>query len=266
MKTFNEPPLIELIAEVRWSPVGVPPGAAVPGNVAAFDPSAFDSLFMRFAGLIGAKGFTQSERLVPPGFPSLLYQATYRYSRNGVEPGQALFQLGPGIFSTHITPPYKRWSDFAPFLEDGIEALVSVRKATEKEPTFDRSMVRYLDCFTTRYTQGRDPRSFIKDALGITVGLPDAIERRARSGNDISPTLQLSFPLGVGKVMNFRAGAGKVGKHAGVVVDSSVVTTAKFSANLGSILSALDEAHRVLSDSFVEITAPIHHLMGARDE
>src|SRR5579862_288637 len=135
---FRIPPLVELIAELRWPPAGAPgqtdgqQPAAVQIPAALF--AAFsrpDQMFMRFAGLIGAQGFVQSERLVPQGFPGLPFQPIYRYSRTGTKPGEPIFQLGPGVFSAHITPPYNSWDDFRPFLEMGISVLLEAREGAE---------------------------------------------------------------------------------------------------------------------------------------
>ncbi len=116
---FEKPPLIELIAELRWLPAGVPAGSEnalqqqMPAALFAGLGRSSEQLYMRFAGLMGARGFLHSERLIPVGFPTLPFQPVYRYSKAGTKPGEPVFQLGGGVFTAHVTPPYKSWMIFA---------------------------------------------------------------------------------------------------------------------------------------------------------
>jgi len=216
---------------------------------------------MRFAGMIGQHGFVSSERLVPPGFPAPPFQAVYRYSEKGTQPGRPLFQLGTGLFSAHITPPYRRWSDFRPFIERGVSALLAARDSRESSAPFIHSLVRYLDCFTNHYTADLSPRQFIEDKLGIQLSLPKAIESRAKAGADIVPSLKLVIPLENGCSMNISLGKGKIDTKLGVVMDSSVACARPLEPSLKGVMAFLDEAHTIASECFVEITAALHEQM-----
>lgn len=122
--TFENAPLVEIIAEIRWNPQMVPlqtvsghgPAAA---PVMALNTNAFDEFFMRFGGEVYQKGFEQSERLVPSGFPMMLFQPVYRYRKSASADASVLYQVGPGLFSANAIPPYKSWDTFSPTVERG---------------------------------------------------------------------------------------------------------------------------------------------------
>lgn len=267
--TFRKPPLVELIAELRWLPSGITlkrnNETVLAIEPTLLSPGASDSFFMRFAGLIGAQGFTHSERLYPSGFPTPPHIPVYRYSESGSKPGATLFQLGPGVFSAHITPPYRRWSDFRPYLERGIAALIESRPEKEKELPFTQTLVRYLDCFTDAYTSGAPVREFLEKSLGIKIELPESIESSAADGQPIMPTLQLTVPLKNETTMSLSMGHGKIGDYTGVVMDSAVTarpTTLKPAQPiLKDVMKSLDDAHAIISNCFVELTKPLHEMM-----
>src|SRR5215472_6295692 len=93
---YRYPPLVELIAELRW---GSPLPAAQPQNVIVLATGSHEEFFMRFGSKAGALGYGQVERLVPPGFPASSFQAIYRFRKNAPEQGTTLYQVGTGVFS-----------------------------------------------------------------------------------------------------------------------------------------------------------------------
>jgi uncharacterized protein (TIGR04255 family) len=266
---FEKPPLVELIVEVRWFPSGSRPMPGDPNQMEISAPFFVDqqeSLFMNFAGLVGAKGFVQSERLLPPGFMTVPFQPVYRYSEKGAQPGRALYQLGHGVFSVHITPPYKRWNDFRPFVETGIELLVQARHETEASAQFTSTLVRYLDCFTDAHTGGLTASQFVKKKLRIDIAFPTAITSRIAPGKEVSTALQLSVPVADGQSMSVSLQAGRIGHHVGLIMDSSVASTHPLPPVAADVMNFLDEAHTVVSGFFVELTEPLHSVLESRSE
>lgn len=267
---FEKPPLVELIVEVRWFPSGSKPTSGDPNHMEISAPFFFgsqqESLFTNFSGLIGAKGFVQSERLIPQGFMAVPFQPVYRYSEKGALPGRALYQLGNGVFSVHITPPYKRWNDFRPFVESGIELLVQARPETEASAQFTSSLVRYLDCFTDAHTGGLSAPQFVKEKLRIGIAYPNAIASRVAPGKEVSTSLQLSIPVADGQTMSVSLQAGRIGQYAGLIMDSSVASTHPLPPVAADVMKFLDEAHTVVSGFFVELTEPLHSVLESRSE
>ncbi len=262
---FEKPPLIELIAELRWLPAGVPAGnenalqLQIPAALFAALGHSSEQFYMRFAGLVGAKGFLHSERLIPQGFPEMPFQPVYRYSKTGTQPGQAIFQLGSGVFSAHITPPYKSWDDFRPFVGIGVAALLEARDGSALP--FNGATVRYLDCFTERFLQGLSTGSFMQQVLGIGIGVPDAISKHLPSGKEITPAIQLSVPLANDRKMDIALANGATPSGSGLVMNSSVSSSVVLRPEQDIVMHFLDGAHQVISDMFVTLTKQLHAVM-----
>jgi len=264
---FEKQPLIELIAELRWLPVGIPAGnenapqLQIPAALFTALRHSSEQLYMRFAGLVGAKGFLHSERLMPQGFPGLLFQPVYRYSRSGTKPGEPVFQLGAGAFSAHITPPYKLWSDFRPFVETGVTALLEARGGPEHDFPFTNATVRYLDCFTDRFLKGMSSGAFLSEVLGLEVKPPGAISKHLAPGKEITPAIQLSVPLADERQMDISLSNGQTPIGAGLIMNSSVSASHPLPPDGGRVMQFLDGSHQVISDMFVELTTKLHPLM-----
>lgn len=269
---FDKPPLVELIAELRWLPVAAPVGNGqqsqlqIPAAIFAALGRTSEHLYMRFAGLMGANGFLHSERLMPQGFPALVHKPMYRYSKSGTKPGEPVFQLGPGIFSAHITPPYKSWDDFRPFVETGVTALLDAREGSEHDLPFTNSTVRYMDCFTEDFLGGKSTAQFVKNVLGIEVTLPGAISRRVAAGEEITPAIQLMAPLPDDRQMDISLANGQIPTGTGLIMNSSVSSSRTLPADKQIVMQFLDGAHQVISDMFVELTTRLHPLMEPRHE
>src|SRR5579863_2360328 len=126
---FRQPPLVEIVAEVRWDITGLPgvPAQFAGGPIPVPDSSALEIHFMNFASKAAAKGFGLVERVVPTGFPLLAHQVTLRYRNVAEVEGVPLFQLGPGVFTANLSPPYKSWEAFRPFIDLGLGLLLESR-------------------------------------------------------------------------------------------------------------------------------------------
>src|SRR5258708_31073490 len=177
--TFARAPLVEIIAELRW----VPPQTTIPSQQ---QPLAFqipflggtkqDEFFMRLGAELHQYEFQVVERLVPPGFLTLLYQPIYRYKK-ATEESSVLYQAGAGLFSAHGVPPYRSWDKFVPFVERGIGAMIATRDSAEKDVHFASVSLRYIDAFTKELTQGRKGAAFMAEVLGLSISLPIALKR-----------------------------------------------------------------------------------------
>lgn len=261
---FENPPLLELVAELKWVPAGVKRSANDPHGYeigpAFFAGSASrPDIAMNFAALVGAEGFQRVESLIPPSMPAMPHQLRYRY-RQGNPPGPALYQIGHGIFTANIVPPYKSWSQFRPIVERGVELLLEAHG--DKPPdSFLSVALRYIDIFTEEFTRGRSTQRFLKDILRVNIGLPDGLTKYLAEDQRVRPHLQLSMPLTTGQEMSFTVTEGKGGGSEGVIMDTTVSTTAPVPAAKDEVMRALDDAHTITHETFVALTADLRDIM-----
>lgn len=261
--TFENAPLIELIAELRWNvhsqPLGTPqaPPASIP--LMALNANHFDEFFMRFGGEVYKLGYERAERLLPPGFPLMLFQPVYRYRKSDV--ASVLYQAGPGLFSANAIPPYRSWDDFSPVVKSGIKALLKTRSDTEKEFPFSSISLRYIDAFGPALTQGRDVDRFLREVLGLSVELPDGISKHIAVGQMVKPSVQLALPLANGMTLNVGIGEGLVNNETSIIMDTTVSTTGETPADENSAMRKLNIARDSIHEMFFDLTKSIRDLM-----
>ncbi len=264
---FKHPPLVEVIAELRWT-AGVKTSTTdtgateirVPISAAAL--SRADEFLMRFASAVGEQGYSQVERLLPPGVPAIPFQPMYRFRKRELIPiTSTLYQLGAGIFSVNITPPYQSWSDFRPVVHQGLSALLRCRSEDERETPFTQLTLRYIDAFRENLLQNLSPRDFLRDVLGFQVAVPDAVSSLVAKGAQIVPQVNLTAPLQSGARMSLTVGEGRVNNEFAVILDTSIQDTRATKPALDTVMSAFDAAHDVLGEMFQKITKKLHPLM-----
>ena len=274
---FNNAPLVELVAEVRWgtggvigqlpqpfpgpnSPVfaGSGPQVANPLMVAA---GQYEDFFMQFASKVGTFGYGLIERLVPRGFPHLPYQAIYRFRRGNPQPGTMLYQVGAGVFSANITPPYHSWAQFRPVVEQGIKLLIETRNPTEQATPFSFANLRYINAFDEAFTGGRSFSDFIQNILGFKVTFPAPLVAEASAVGDIKPYMQLQTPLKNQQQMSITLADGVVSGKQAIVMDISVANDKQISPTSAAVMASFDKAHEVIHNLFVGITVPLFEIM-----
>jgi uncharacterized protein (TIGR04255 family) len=262
-KRFKNPPLVELAAELRWGSGGAAAMPQAQGQVIVLSPGQFEEFFMRFGSGVGALGYDRVERIVPPGFPTPPFQATYRFRRKEQEQeqGTTLYQVGGGVFTANITRPYHSWQHFRPVVERGTECLLNTRNPSEKEMPFAPAILRYIDAFSSKFTEGRTAATFLQDVLGFTIELPKALRSEMAAGADVKAVLQFSLPLQSGQQMNLALGEGMIGGEQALVMDISVLTETPIAANVSDIMAAFDASHDVIHRIFVGMTQKLFHIM-----
>jgi len=216
---------------------------------------------MRFGTRVGALGYEQVERIVPPGFPSLPFQAIYRFRKKAPEQGTTLYQVGTDVFSANITPPYHSWEQFRPVIEEGVLILLETRNPAEKELSFGSASLRYIDAFGKQFTEGRSPAVFIKDVLGFELQLPAAVCDEVAPSAEIRPSIQLQIPLKSGQQMSFALGEGSVSGEEAIVMDLTVSSEGSISPNISDTMKIFHSAHDVCHRVFVGTTRKLSHIM-----
>jgi len=263
--TFENPPLVELIAELRWSPL--PQGASQtvePGNIAASfitaNTSPLEEFFMRFGGAVQQLGFTGIERLIPAAFPMVTFQPVFRFRPPKTDTA-VLYQVGAGIFSANAIPPYKTWKKFAPVVEQGVVTLLSTRSEAERETPFTGASLRYIDAFASKHAKGLEIAEFVQQVLRIGVSLPVALTKRIAAGRKHKIFLQLQLPMLDGMIMSIGIGEGIANKQTSILMDTTVATTTPIPPTKQAVMDCMNTAHDAIHDMFVEITEPIRDLM-----
>jgi uncharacterized protein (TIGR04255 family) len=257
---YRHPPLVELIAELQW---GFPfPDAAQPQGVVIAAPGAHEDFFMRFAVQAGLLGYERTERLMPAGFASMPMQVVYRFRKKPPEEGTSLYQIGTGIFSANITPPYDSWQQFRPIVENGLRILLETRISTERQAAFTRVSLRYLNAFGRQFMERRSISSFVETVLGFRVQLPDALKNEIATNTEPKASLAFFMPAKSGQQMILRVGEGLVGSEQAAILDMTVGTLGSTPADHVAVMNVFDTANEVAHRVFVNLTTALSDKMG----
>lgn len=262
--SFKKAPLAEIIAELRWNTPYVP-HAPTPVPVSLTGSNRIEEFLMRFGGEVYQQEFQRSERLVPASFPMLPFQVVYRYKRPS-DPAHELLQAGAGIFTANALPPYKSWAQFEPIVAGGVSALIRARGEGERELPFSMLTLRYLDAFGDEFLRGASPARFITEVLGFDIKAPRSIEGLLRSGSEITPFVQLTVPTGNQLELSVSVGEGVFGGARAVVMDTAVSCSEAVAPSVDSVMAVFNEARRLIHDSFVSISRPLHDFMEPVEE
>lgn len=260
--TFSKAPLVEIVAELKWgsAQANIPQiQAGIP--ILVQSPNQ-DEFFMRFGGEIYQKNFKKSERLIPSGFPIILHQVVYRYSKEKIAEGDSalLYQIGAGVFSANATPPYHSWDEFSPIVRGGVEALLASRLVAEKESPFTCNL-RYIDAFGEYFNQGMDIETFAREVLGISLVLPAPIAGVLQAGKKIKPHIQLQIPVDDNTNMYLLIAEAVVGGELSILLDCTVSKTNSIAPNSDDIMKVFTESRQIIHTMFVSLTSKIHALM-----
>lgn len=250
-KSFPTPPLIEVIAELRWGSDQI-----AASTISGSETNKIEELFMQFGSKIASQGYDRFERIIPAGFPLIPFQPVYRYrTKNDF----SLYQLGNGIFSANIIPPYDSWHQFRPIIENGVDLLLEFGNGECKK--LSNASLRYINAFKTNLTEGKSFSKFLNDTLGISIKLPPILINQVESEEKIIPMLRLTIPLNSNQQMSLNLAEGFVSNEKVVIMDITVTTEHELPKEKKSIMDALDLAHKTIHDVFMDMTSPLHHLM-----
>jgi uncharacterized protein (TIGR04255 family) len=264
---FEKPPLVELVAEVKWLsvPSGSPPQNIQPVNPTSTQPmfatSDQEEFFAAFTRESARSGWTASERMFPSGLPLLSYQPALRVRSLQEKETQMIYQVGPGLFSAHALPPYKNWESFRPFVERGLAYLIQSRPKGERGMEFFSVSLRYLDVFTPELVGDVQLGAFLTDILGFSLQLPGVLTAQLRQGTEAEPTLGLLLPLQSGLEMRLNIGRGIMGDKSGIIVDTGVSTSRGIGPTSGEVFAVWEEAHTAIRRTFVGLTGKLHAAM-----
>jgi len=245
---FQKPPLIELVAELKW--------LVVPA--ASSSQEEFFSAFVKGAALTG---WSASERIIPVNFPLLSTHPALRIRTLKETESQMLYQVGPGVFSANALPPYKTWESFRPFVEQGLDILLATRPREERDANFLSISLRYLDLFTRDFVGDLSIAEFVTDILGFRLELPEIFEREIKHGEQATPQLSFQIPLATGARMSLSIGEAVVGDKKGVLMNTEVTDQSGISPQRDRVLAVWESAHDVIRRTFLGLTPKLYSVM-----
>jgi uncharacterized protein (TIGR04255 family) len=242
---YENPPLGEVVAELFWK---LTPLASMPG--AAVDPF-FEPTLEGFSGAAAKLGFAWSERIIPVGVPLELLagQPVSRFRQKANS--WPLYQLGAGVFTCNVVPPYGGWSVFRDTLAEGVEALFEAFPAANIQLKVDLLRLRYINGFDAAHGYRGDPLRYIQSHLGLKLAPPTALLAQLQSSEDrVIPSYEMTIPTGDGSEVMLKTGAGQKNSSPAVVLELWVTEKRQPPSEIERICRWYDTAHKVLHDTF----------------
>ena len=254
--TFKNAPLIEAVAELRW---GAQPFAMVPGQQFTFTTEAVagEEFFMHFGAECSTRGMMRAERVLPQGMPAFPGQVVYRFRAPGAT--SMLLQVGAGVFSANVLPPYGSWDSFKGHIGTGLDVLLSSRPPAEHGTAFSHVNIRYINGFGDEYLKGMSGKQFL-EKLGFSLQKPGRLMSISQGAAE--EAVNLSIITKVNEEFTFQVNISegfKDGLPAKIVELSA--TTLNVGADKAAILDILQSSHDMIEEVFLDVTQAFHQVM-----
>lgn len=247
---YEDAPLVEVIAEVRWQLL---PIASMPG--AALDP-LFERCHQELLKNLEKNGFPYLERLVPPEVPHEMLSGKPIFRCRRAAESWPLVQLGPGILTINITPPYEGWAEFRSSIETAIRSADKAFGFDSNFLAIENCEVRYIDAFTKLHGM-HDPISFLVDDLSMQISPPTkVIEKLKSDGASVLPSVNFRFPVKDrdNDFIILSASNGSSNNMDAVIYDLRMLHSgpSKEVQSADQVLTWMDDAHEHLHIAFEE--------------
>ena len=164
---YQNAPLVEVIAEVYW----VDP--SVRSRLRNVDPFYTD-FEKEFSKKTVVGGWRDIEYLVDSHTPHEHVAGHLRNRYRQAEGTYPLVQIGPGMLTANITPPYNGWHEFEPFLFRQLERLFECYPQSAHTLRIQKLVLRYVDGFDFERFDIEDQSLFARKMVGIHMSLPDS--------------------------------------------------------------------------------------------
>ena len=265
---FRKPPLVEVVAELRW---GLAAASASPPTPALLTEQD-EQLFTDFAAQMESGTSVIIERLQPKAFPVFPYQVCCRYKIPG-QPDGYVYQLGPRVFTANAKAPhYESWAAFAPVVADGIDSLLRALPKAAGDFLFTSARLGYIDLFKKRrFFADKTGAAFMKDTLHLHVQMPDTVLRHIGTGGPSAVALAYQAPLGalVDGLLEAQVQEGTLNgamDEPGLILHTAISITRNIPGTKEAVMAVLEEAHTVIHECFLDITQSLHGEMERIDE
>lgn len=264
---FQNAPLIEVIAELRWGAgFSFPPQMMTSLQGQQFninmEASQHEEFFMNFGAECGARGLQRAERIVPQGFPMLPGQVVYRF-RSNERSQHNLLQVGPGVFTINALPPYKSWESFQDFMSRGLDALLASRPENEAAGNFASVNIRFINGFGSEYFEETSKIAFLQ-SLGFDLKVPSELEKISQEDESTFFNMNYVTNLKAGAKLQINIGEGAKDGSPIQVIELGC-THENISPTKKDLLDALNASHDIIEKIFMDMTKPIHAAMKPRE-
>jgi uncharacterized protein (TIGR04255 family) len=266
---YKKAPLVEVIAEIHWALKKLDTGPDT-----RIDPF-YDLFREQFLESAKESGFGHQQELIPQMVPiELVADQPHIRIRQKAE-SWPLIQIGPGILTANIVPPYQGWQAFEPFLAESVARLFDAYPVAKKTLRIERLHLRYVDGFDESF--GLDSYTdFASEKLGIAGTLPTALLEthvldKSKATFVVENRFQNKSPEG--SLGNIKLSPGKVhGRDAAVL---ELRCESRFSdekarekaTDIDFIMGWFAEAHKTLRGQFEDLsTEALKQVMGERVE
>lgn len=257
MPTIPNRSTVHITAEVQWQVDGhASPGPQVPGEPGASvgNENEHKMLIYGFQSKVEGLGFRREESLLPYGARMMAYRPVSRISANGKP--DLYYEIGPGIFSAHTTEPLGRGDEFSTMVREGMKAVLERRDWRAKDQLFPYIAVRVVEAFKEPWVHQQDLDDFLKQALGIHVGLPPGIAKHLRPGYRYKPMLQLQIYSVDNRELKISADLGQLDHELAYLLDTTVTTDDRDILGLDAVMLAVNQSYAIIRDMFADIPAP----------
>ena len=224
---------------------------------AAIDPhiSVFAEEFKKEAH---SEGFTHVDRVVPEQVPHelLAHKVILRFRKR---PEQwPVLQIGPGVLTANIVPPYRGWKGFAPFADTALKLLWKSYPLPDRYLTITRIHLNYINGFTRKHGLTSIP-SFVRDHLRLAPQLQPALLDLTDQKDEArySGTIELFTRKPAGALLVLNYNPGKVFDEPALILQNQVVTTSTaIPQSRPDIMQWLSEARMNTQRAFEALISP----------
>ncbi len=184
---YENAPLIEVIAEIHWAlkPLQLAPQSKL-------DPH-YDSFIFDFQNYLSKIQLTHIQELIPKNVPLEILPNQPRIRIRSAPNMWPLAQVGPGIITANIVPPYNGWNEYEEFIFYLINGLYECYPLAPNTLFVEKLHLRYIDGFDhhfgfTQYSQ------FAANMLGIQSPLSDEfLSNCTKIGSELTYVLECRF-------------------------------------------------------------------------
>ena len=166
---YENAPLVEVVAEIRWQLKYL---ASAPN--AKIDP--YYELFRDDFLAVMKKALPNVEALVPDEIPAEFLSGQPHLRIRSKPGGSPLVQIGPGVITVNMVPPYEGWGEFRRFLLFIMSKFYESYPLAEKTLSISSAHLRYINAFT-EYHGVNAYGDFVENHLGARIPVrPEVIE------------------------------------------------------------------------------------------
>lgn len=217
-KTESAPEsLVETVVQLHWSTPVQRPHLA--GGMVLLQPGD-EVLCLQFGAQIAQLGYSQVQRLVPPGVPVVpVQQPLYKYISPNAP--SLVYQLGVDQLSIHFVKPFKDWSENVKDIQQGADRLLQALQLGGNSASFTSITLRHIYGFADDDTVILD---WLREAFDIHVTFPlslsSAMEREAKP--DFSFNLKTPLAANEPTTLTLNIRKGELDKLLRIILDSSL--------------------------------------------